>query len=529
MRIIFSLNPAVAPGKEQELIALVTSRLPGASAQVDPAGMRMLVVLPIGTDPFAASETVRYTLRELGYDAREIERLAPQYTQAPPMYPPMYPPMQKKPRTVRLSTFLISLISAILVVALLSFSLAAVVFSAVPGLLYSDSLGNMENKGEDYIGKISLIDQIFSEYSLYDIDGDLMLDSMLKAYAAATGDRYAAYYTAEEFAALMADNNAEAVGIGITVVENLDPDGFMIVSVLPDSPAMAAGVAPGDLLIAVKSGDAVITVEDDGFDRVYAALGGGEGTVAEFTVRRGSETLDFSVTRARLQTRSVEARVHSADPTVGVVRIMQFDLSTPQQFEAAMEALIGEGCTRFVFDVRNNPGGDLQSVNAVLSFFLNEGDLIVSTSQKDGTTTYYHNNPADYDGDYAGCSVKKEKIGKYRNYKNAVLVNGNTASAAELFTAALADYDLTTVVGETTFGKGILQQVYSLEPLGYEGGIKLTTGYYSPPSGVNYHDKGITPDVAASLEGEAANKNVYLLTDSEDTQLTAAINALQSL
>ena len=256
-------------------------------------------------------------------------------------------------------------------------------------------------------------------------------------------------------------------------------------------------------------------------------LRGEVGSIAEFTVLRGETEIPFSLTRAEVTRRSVTGHALTSDPTVGYLRITQFDTVTPTQFKEVMNGLIEGGCTKFIYDVRNNPGGDLKSIKAVLSYFLNDRDPLLSIVKKDGSSSSYSVEAVTYAGDYADCSVAAEEIGIYRNYTHAVLTNGYTASAAELFTAALRDYELATVVGETTFGKGILQSIYSLEKWGYSGAIKLTTGYYNPPSGENYDGIGIKPHVEAKLSEAAASKNIYLLTEEEDDQLQAAIKALQ--
>jgi carboxyl-terminal processing protease len=211
---------------------------------------------------------------------------------------------------------------------------------------------------------------------------------------------------------------------------------------------------------------------------------------------------------------------------VGIVRISGFDANTPAQFKNVMNTLIEGGCTRFVYDVRNNPGGEQKSVMAVLSYFLEENDTIMSVVTKDGSTTYYRAEEATYEGEYAACSVKKEEIGMYRQYPITILTNGYTASAGELFTAVLSEYELATLVGENTYGKGVIQTIYDLSELGFSGGLKLTIGYYAPPSGVNYDGKGIAPDIAVVPDESIANKNIYLLTEQEDNQLLAAIEAV---
>ncbi len=519
MELLFSVSPAVEPARRDEILRALTSTVPASTAEFSPDGTRLRMLLPPSTDRFAAADAITFRLLGLGFEARELARQAP--PQAAPITNVPYMYAQQKPRTVRLWVFVVSLIAVALAFSVLAFSLGAA-FVGIFGT--GNTLGT--DGTEDYGAKIGIIDSIFSEYALYDTNGDLLLDSMLKAYMAATGDRYAAYYTEEEFDEIMAENNGELVGVGITVVESVDPAGIAIVGVMPSSPAEAAGVLPGDVIVTIGMGESAISVAEKGYEAASVALRGEAGTVAEFTVLRGTEYVSFAITRARVENVSVTGRVSETDPTVGIIRITQFITNTPVQFEAEMDKLITAGCTAFVFDVRNNPGGDLNSIVAVLSYFLNKGDLVVSIVSKDGSTESIYAEAVSYEGDYVDCSIAEEDIGKYRNYGMAVLVNGNTASAAELFTAVLSDYSLATVVGTTTYGKGVLQHIFDLENWGYSGAIKLTTGYYNPPSGENYDGKGIAPHGGETpLDDAVKNKNLYLLTEAEDNQLRAAITA----
>ncbi|MBQ3483670.1 MAG: hypothetical protein IJA78_05795 [Clostridia bacterium] len=513
MRFLFSIEPSVLQSERARIDETVARVLPGARWRIDARAGVLTVETPNGD--MSAGEALRLALLAVGVHAVPM-------MQAPQTPPPIY--MEKKRgRTVSLPVFIVSLVAVALVVSLLVFFVSSALF----GAFGNDTLGNTNPNQEDYADKIALIDQFFKEYSIYDADGTLLLDEMLKAYAAATGDPYAAYYTAEEYAAMIAENNADHVGVGITVVYDAATNTIQVVSVLPDSPALAAGVLPGDRIVAIGTGDARVLVSEVGYDVAVDALLGEEGTVAEFEVLRGEQTIPFAITRQRVTTVSVTGKTAESDPTVGVVRITGFDTKTPVQFAAEMERLIGMGCVRFVFDVRNNPGGDLRSIQAVLSYFLNENDTVLSTVYKDGTTTVYRNVEAAYTDGYADCSIKKENLGKYRNYPITVLTNGATASAAELFTAALRDHGLAGVVGETTFGKGVLQSIYSLESYGYSGAIKLTVGYYNPPSGVNYDGVGIVPDTTVKLGDEAAKKHLFLLTEAEDAQLQKAIEKVK--
>ena len=165
--------------------------------------------------------------------------------------------------------------------------------------------------------------------------------------------------------------------------------------------------------------------------------------------------------------------------------------------------------------MRNNGGGDLNSVVACASYFLNEDDVIISAEDNKGNNVKYKARPRSYSGTYASCSVLQEEIGMFRSLDAVILVNENTASAAELLTAVFRDYKLAAVVGVNTFGKGTMQTIYSLEERGMEGGIKITTDVYFPPCGENYDGVGIMPDVVVKLDDSG-----------EDNQLKTAVNEL---
>ena len=248
------------------------------------------------------------------------------------------------------------------------------------------------------------------------------------------------------------------------------------------------------------------------------------------------EVIECNIKRAAVTSESVYYRVHSTDKSVGIIKILQFDLTTPSNFTEAMEYLISQGCTKFIFDVRYNPGGDLLSIKAVLSYFLNEGDVIIRTVYKSGAEEIHKAEKISYDPEssYYSCSVKKEDIGKYRRdgFEFAVLCNGSTASAAELFTATFRDYGIGMLVGTTTYGKGSMQRIFNMEEYGYTGALKLTIAkYYSGANGGmndGYDGLGIEPNVICELSEEAAAKNIYDLSDSEDNQLAKAVEALNN-
>lgn len=536
MKLIFSVSRDQLETNRDRIFAIVSECLPGSRAEIDPAVGFLTVELPAGSSAEAATETLRLRLLTIGVSATRIatdygdeQGYAPHHnTQERKQQKndkSEMPPIRmdtKKPKTIRVSIFVPILIAAVVLSSVFAFGVGAG-FGDDLGIGNKTTLGTNGEEAEFYSGKIALVDQIFTEYGLYDTDGQALLDEMLKAYAEATGDKYAAYYTDEELAELMSDMNGESAGIGISVTEDAETGNILVVQVFPGSPAEAAGVCAGDLIVRIGTIETGENVSDLGYDVAYPKLIGEIGTRADFVVSRNGALVEFSIVRAKFTAVSVTSSVSQKSPNVGVVSITQFDANTPAQFKTEMNALITAGCDRFVFDVRNNPGGEQKSVMAVLSYFLQEGDTIMSVVSKDGSTTYYYAEETSYDGDFASCNVQKDEIGMYRDYPIVVLTNGYTASAGELFTAGLADYDLATVVGTNTYGKGVIQSIISLEQWGYEGGVKLTVGYYAPPSGENYDGKGILPDVVVELDEAVKGKNLLLLTEQEDNQLSCAI------
>ena len=212
----------------------------------------------------------------------------------------------------------------------------------------------------------------------------------------------------------------------------------------------------------------------------------------------------MTLSRAVVKTQTVTTRMLDAD--TAYVRIIEFDIPTTEEFTTAMDALIADGAKRFVFDVRNNPGGNVTAVCGVLDYLLPEGPIIRT-----------------YTGSGEENTVNSDA--KCLDAPMAVLINGNTASGGELFTAALRDYNKATVIGTTSFGKGTMQTVV---PLSNGGALKISTEMYNPPYGENYEGVGITPDKTVELSEEAL-ANFYRLTDEEDVQLMAALDEVRNM
>lgn len=393
----------------------------------------------------------------------------------------------------------------------------------------------------DSLDKVDILNEILAQiqYDYKDISQDEITDYLLKAYVAATGDRYAQYMTAEEFEQFLSSNAGENVGIGISVIQSsiqYNGDNIEVISiesVSKNSPAEASGVKKGDLIISINAESTDKSVNDIGYNAALDLLLGKEGSVAIFTVLRPDENeesgyneIKFEITRAKFDSETVTSEVCTTDKKVGIVRVTEFDLKTPKQFKDAVNTLKDSGCEYFVFDLRDNPGGDLLSISAILSYFLSEGDIIISTEDSRGNTQTDYVKETAYTGNKSECSVKKEEIGQYKDLKFAVLTNKGTASAAELFTATVKDYSLGIVVGTTTYGKGCMQQILSLAEYGIPGGLRVTTKMYFSKSHIIYHDIGIEPHEYLALTKEASEYSHFDRPHGIDNQLQKAISLI---
>ena len=380
-----------------------------------------------------------------------------------------------------------------------------------------------------YIGEFRTVDECAEE--IYDIivnlpavraiaDVDTATALFVSAYARALGDNYGYYYPPSDYEDYTEDMDGEYTGIGVSVT--LLESGYAeILSVFAGSPAEDAGLWPGDILVAVEGEDFAVIGYSDAIDKIRGLV----GTDVTITIERDGDRFDVTMTRRRVTEETVSYKMLSGN--VGYIRISSFDGTTYTQFVAAHRALDAQGAVSFVFDLRNNPGGTLTSVVSVLEYILPDGDIVTMNYKIDGwdkviDSIYDINDPDENNVRYmdtrtycANHAITKPMV---------VLANGNTASAGELFTSSLRDYEVATVIGEQTFGKGVGQVSFDI---GVDGaGLTLTIFSYDPPVQPNYHGIGITPDVSVSLSEEAAKKNLYKLPLEEDAQLLAALEVL---
>lgn len=360
-----------------------------------------------------------------------------------------------------------------------------------------------DGSSDSYLGTLNEVKKLFDDHYIGEIDEEQLSDYINYGFVAGTGDKYAHYYNAEDFASLQEDLKGEMQGIGVSVIYNAEFQAIEVINVFPNSPALDAGVEVGDLIMYV--GDDLESVASLGYNLAVKKVQGEAGTIAKFVVFRGenhNEQVTFEIPRAHIAEQTVTWRIYEPDNSVGVIKISSFDTGTVEQFKEALESLMSAGAEKIVFDVRNNPGGELKSICSILDILLPEGPIIRTIDNKGNESV-------------AATSGKEEL-----DVPMAVVVNSNTASAAELFSSALKDYKKAKVVGTVTYGKGCMQTMY---PLSNGGCLSLTTALYCPPFSENYDGVGVKPDIEAELSGEAAEKNLYKLTDEEDSQLAAAV------
>ena len=266
-----------------------------------------------------------------------------------------------------------------------------------------------------------------------------------------------------------------------------------------------------------------------GYQNAIDLIRGLEGTTVTVTLERDGVRFDATMPRRRVTEQTVDYKMLAGN--VGFIRISSFDDTTYTQFVEAHRALDAEGAESYVFDVRNNPGGTLTAVVAVLEYILPDAYTLPSGHTVNHIVTlnykvdmYDATIASIYDFDPSFMDTRTYYEGHAITEPMVVLANGNTASAGELFTSSLKDYDVAQVIGEQTFGKGIGQSSFSI---GRDGSALVMTVFsYDPPVQPNYQDVGILPDVAVSLSEEAASKNIYKLTLDEDAQLKAALASL---
>lgn len=360
--------------------------------------------------------------------------------------------------------------------------------------------------------KMSMIQEIISQYFLYDEDAGNVEDFIYRGMLAGLDDPYSVYYTESDYKSMNDSTKGTYSGIGAMISQNRTTGMCTIVKVFEGSPALEAGMQPGDIIY--KVGDTLVAAESlDVLVNNY--IKGKEGTTVEITVYRADkdEYADLTVTRRKIEVPTVEYEM--LEGNIGRITVTEFDVVTVEQFELAIDELQKEGMKGLIIDLRSNPGGVLDSAVKMADYIL--PDKLDQYEKGRGKTLIVYTADKKGEGEVFTASDGHEL-----ELPIAILVNGDSASASEVFTGALKDYKRATVVGTTSYGKGIVQ---NLIPLGDGSAIKITTAHYYTPSGFDLHGKGIEPDLEVELDEEL--KTQAVVKPEEDNQLQKAAQVLK--
>ena len=404
--------------------------------------------------------------------------------------------MNKERKKVSIST----LIWAMALVCIITLALCGFYFRAAP------AQGSGVNRDGNLSKKMNEINAIVDKYYINPegetvIDHENMEDVALFMYIRALGDRYSYYTNAEGTARQNEETAGHFTGIGVTATATED-DIIEIIEVYDGSPAEAAGLLTGDLIVGVDGTSVYEVGYQNGVDLVL----GEADTDVVLDVLRGDEELTFTITRKTIDLDAVTYRM--LEDNIGYIRIRSFNDVTYDGFMEALEELQaqtnGAGLSGIIFDLRNNTGGGLQSIVSVLDEILPEGQ-IVKLVDKAGNEKIYSSDADEID------------------LPMAVLVNESTASASELFAGSLRDYGKAKLVGTTTYGKGCAISTF---PLSDGSVISIVTEMYYTASGANFEGVGIEPDVVVELSDEQ-RRHIFALDENEDPQLRSALDILK--
>lgn len=362
------------------------------------------------------------------------------------------------------------------------------------------TMGMLWKEGALGYSKLDQLEMLIEERFIGEADPEKLEDAAADAMIKATGDRWSYYISAEEYAEYEERMANAYVGVGITIQKQEGNLGFLILEVTEGGPAQEAGLQPEDLIVRVEDTD-VRELEVEG---VRELVRGREGTFVNMTVMRRGETLSFSVERRTVQTPVAWGEL--LEGGIGLVTIENFDDRCAEETIAAIEALMEQGVRKLIFDLRYNPGGYAHELVKVLDYLLPEGELFRAVKY-DGTE--------NIDTSDESCL----------ELPMAVLVNGDSYSAAEFFAAAMQEYEAASVVGQQTSGKGYFQTTIRLKD---GSAVALSVGKYYTPGGKSLAEVGVTPDRILETDGETEAKIYYgQLLPEEDPYIREAVRILK--
>ena len=393
----------------------------------------------------------------------------------------------------------------IIVSVIVTFIVTAALCFSVMFMFTGDLFLSGDETTDTLLEKINQINYLIDGKSIYELDKETAIENALYSYVATLDDDYATYFDKDYYEDYLDEVRGAYSGIGAQILapasDIIGEDGLFIYRVIGNSPAEKAGIQSTDSIIAVDGNSISGMTYNDAVNSIL----GDPGTSVTVTVKRGETSIDFTVTRESFLARDVDYKMIDGD--IGFIRIHEFSSETAySQFIEALDSLISEGATGFIFDVRNNPGGDYETVVNILNLLVDRDELVI-LKYKDREEIEYSTGNRKTD---LPC---------------VVLINESSASAAELFSSALRDLNSAPLVGTTSYGKGVGQEYYELSD---GSGLKFTTFHYMTKSRLDYDGIGLIPDYETELTEEQKNY-FYVLDETSDPQLIKALEVMDTL
>lgn len=356
------------------------------------------------------------------------------------------------------------------------------------------------SEATDLEKSISKFKKIIDEYYLGDVDEEKLKEGALKGYIEAIGDEYTEYYTKEEMDSFEEDTLGNFTGIGIYMVKDTENNVIKVLTPIEGTPAYNAGIQPGDIISKVDG------VEYTGEQMTEAAnkIKGEVGTTVKLGIIRGTESLELEIKRENIKINHVESK--TLDNNIGYLKLSTFDEGCADEFKQKYDELnANKNIKALVVDLRNNGGGLVEEALNIADYFTDkDSKLLITVDKKEKE------------------EIRKAKQSKYINVPVIVLINENTASASEILAGALRDNGIAKIVGTKSYGKGVIQEVLTLQ----DGtGIKITTNEYFTPNKTKINKVGIEPDETVNLPETV--KNVLTVEEKDDTQLQKAQELLK--
>lgn len=330
-----------------------------------------------------------------------------------------------------------------------------------------------------------------------EIDDNALLEAAIKGMTDSLNDPYTLFMNDKEYSSFVEQISGHFVGIGIQV--GIKDEKVTVIAPIEGSPAERVGLKSGDVILKVNGEE----MAEPKLENTVSKIKGEAGTSVDLTISRGEEVLDVTIPREEIKTTVVKGEM--LEENVGYIRLSSFDEDSAKQVKEKILQLKGEGMKGLILDLRGNPGGSLSEAIGIASEFVPKGKVVTYTIDKYDKKQEYKS----VGGDAQGLPL-------------VVLIDGGSASASEVLTGALRDYELATIIGTKSFGKGVVQQLINLKD--DKGGLKVTTSKYYTPNGENIHKIGITPDIEVTIPEETLNKEYD---KSLDTQLIKSIEVIK--